>query len=122
MRTPQKYLDRLGQRSERRGDDECWPWTGHKMPSGYGCMSVMIASKRYTLYAHRLAYEAAHGEIPPGVDVRHTCHNRACTNPAHLVIGSRLENMADAKAAGRKLGRRVNPDSKRQQALRAKAA
>ena len=28
--------------------------------------------------AHRFSYELAHGAIPAGYDVHHTCHVRAC--------------------------------------------
>lgn len=117
METPEKYLARWHQRVIRRGDDECWDWAGLKLPTGYGCMSVMIKGKRMSLYAHRLAYEVAKGPIPEGHDVRHLCHNRSCTNPAHLATGTRKQNMDDARAAGVKLGRAVNPESKRQKAL-----
>lgn len=105
MRLPAKYLKRWADRVVRLGEDACWDWSGYKLPTGYGAMSVMIAGKRLTLYAHRLAYEAVHGPIPEGYDVRHTCHNPSCSNPKHLLIGTRRENMQDAKEAGRRLGR-----------------
>ena len=65
----------------------------------------MIDGKRLTLYAHRLAYEAANGPIPEGFDVRHSCDNPPCSNPRHLSLGTRRENMQDAKDRGRLLGR-----------------
>lgn len=119
MQMPQKYIDRWNRRAIRRGDDECWDWSGYKLPTGYGTMSVMIRGKRLTLYAHRLAYEYANGPIPEGFDIRHTCHNPSCCNPQHLMVGTRRENMQDAREAGRKLGRPVNPASKRQQRMAA---
>lgn len=35
-------------------------------------------------YAHRLAYEAAFGEIPKGFCVHHLCGNKICIRPSHL--------------------------------------
>ena len=48
---------------------------------GYGRMTV---DGGY-VYAHRVAYELANGQIPAGHDLHHTCGNKACVNPAHLV-------------------------------------
>jgi hypothetical protein len=41
------------------------------------------------------------GEIPAGKDVMHLCHNPACSNPAHLALGDRKENMRTSFEAGR---------------------
>lgn len=73
--------------------DECWIWRGPFYQSGYGGFSV--GSNSY--YAHRFAWELEHGRAPvDGEQVRHTCDNRRCVNPAHLVIGSFSDNMQDA--------------------------
>ena len=34
--------------------------------------------------AHRVAFQIAHGPIPPGMQVRHTCNHALCMTPAHL--------------------------------------
>ena len=59
--------------------------------------------KQYPL--HRLVYADDHGinisELPFEVVIRHTCDNRRCINPAHLIKGSRKENTEDMMERGR---------------------
>jgi len=53
------------------------------------------------VYAHRVAYEQAKGEIPKGQFVLHRCDNPACCNPDHLFLGTHQENMTDKVQKGR---------------------
>lgn len=41
---------------------------------------------------HRVAYRHAFGEIPEGMVVHHTCGNKECQNPWHLVLLTREEH------------------------------
>lgn len=51
---------------------------------------------------HRVAWELANGRpIPEGMLVRHSCDNGLCCNPAHLSLGTQLDNMADMYQRGR---------------------
>ena len=59
---------------------DCWLWTG-VLAAGYGQFSNTGGSKA----AHRAAYEFLVGEIPKGLHLHHTCYQRNCVNPAHLL-------------------------------------
>lgn len=58
----------------------CWVWTGTKLSSGYGIISIDGRTHR----THRLAFEWLVGEIPEGLEIDHLCRNRACCRPTHL--------------------------------------
>lgn len=53
---------------------------------------------------HRVAWQAVHGPIPPGVQILHRCDVGLCCNPAHLFAGDNESNIADKmlKDRGRK--------------------
>jgi len=75
----------------------CWLWTGPVTnKDGYGEMTwASLPKKRHSAHAHRIQYYLTHGDIPAGMIVRHTCHNKLCVNPAHLTIGTDEDNAMD---------------------------
>ena len=87
--------ERLASRS--REDGECVVWTGRTNHDGYGLVDLGGRPR----HAHRVAFEAAGGEIPEGGVVRHTCDNPPCIRPEHLVGGTQLENIRDRVERGR---------------------
>ena len=68
--------------------DECWIWTGSAKRTGYG----EFWWDNRVGYAHRFAYEAAHGPIPEGLTLDHVCRTPLCVRPDHLEAVSQMEN------------------------------
>jgi hypothetical protein len=64
----------------------CHEWNGPRNLDGYGMLTVMLPVGKRQRTVHRLAWKAAHGEIPHGKQVRHRCGNRACINVEHLEL------------------------------------
>ena len=87
--------DRLAAYS--RPDGECLVWTRYCNKGGYG--QIQINGRSWM--AHRAAYEVAHGPIPAGKIVRHSCDNPPCVNPEHLLVGTTADNNRDKAERGR---------------------
>lgn len=83
--------------------DGCWLWQAGKYRKGYGmvCIGRTLDGKQQNSYAHRVAYVLAHGDIPPGLVVMHSCDVRYCVNPAHLSLGTQGDNIRDGARRGR---------------------
>lgn len=87
----------MGRIDRSGGPDACWPYTGTRLPKGYGSHK---ANHRHW-YAHRVAYEQTYGPIADGLEVCHKCDNPPCCNPTHLFLGTHAENMQDKIDKGR---------------------
>lgn len=95
--------ERFEAKVDRRGPDECWPWTGSVGSHGYG--QIKGPDHRRPVLAHRVAHELYIGPIPPRFQVDHVaergCTLKTCVNPAHLEAITQRENIRRQKAAGR---------------------
>jgi len=80
-----------------RGPDDCWEWKGALNSQGYGCIG--FDGKRWL--AHRVSYRLHNEEEPGWLIIRHSCDNRKCCNPAHLLSGTHQDNSDDAIARRR---------------------
>ena len=81
-----------------RRTDTCWIWTGLKNEKGYGVVGQY--GKRWR--AHRLMWTIHFNcQIPPGLQVLHSCDNPSCVNPDHLFLGTNLHNRQDMVAKQR---------------------
>lgn len=78
--------------------DECWNWVGCLDGHGYG--QIYDRDQRHRK-AHRVSYEFAHGAIPEGLHIDHTCHNRGCVNPDHLQAVTNKANIENRRGANR---------------------
>ena len=74
----------------------CWLWTG-ALQDGY----AELKYKGKTIRVHRTVWETAHKRKAGKWCIRHTCDNRACIRPSHLVRGTKKQNSLDAVRRGR---------------------
>lgn len=75
----------------------CLKWPGSTDKFGYGRMHFR---GKYS-QAHRDSWELAHGPIPPGKCVLHSCDYPPCVDDAHLFLGTKTDNAADRDSKGR---------------------
>lgn len=94
---PNKDKLRFIEKLEKGSPEECWEWKYSRIKTGYGNFHF----GRTKLKAHRVSYLIFVGKIPDGICVLHRCDNPPCCNPAHLFLGTHLENIRDAVAKGR---------------------
>jgi hypothetical protein len=95
---PESVRNRFWQYTHRKQDHQCWPWLGSlTVRGGYG----QLNDRGRLLKTHRLSWELHLGAIPPHLLVRHMCHNPACCNPSHLLLGTTKDNHLDMQRAKR---------------------
>lgn len=87
--------------------DDCWPICRRdgipfRLYAGFSFDGMLIDS-------HRFAYLLWNGPIPEGLWVLHSCDNPPCCNPAHLWLGTPLDNIRDMQAKGRNRTGETNP-------------
>lgn len=79
---------------------ECMEWTGAKWSNGYP--EAKVNGRK--IKVHRYIWEWVNGtKLKPWPQevVMHSCDNRLCINPDHLMLGSQAENLDDMWNKGR---------------------
>lgn len=108
--------ERFAKYVDRADESGCWTWTACvDKRTGYGIFVWKRDGKPWTRTAHRSAYELAHGPIPEGKMVLHTCDVRTCVRPDHLYLGTHADNMQDKVernrcATGLRNGKHTKPE------------
>ncbi len=64
-----------------------------------GYVICMRNKKRRPIYRH--IYRLYKGAPRKGMVIRHTCDNRRCINPEHLILGTHQDNVKDRVKRGR---------------------
>lgn len=75
----------------------CWIWQKQLDYSGYG----RIKGNPFGIRAHRVSYQLFNGPIPEDRIIRHTCRNKSCVNPQHLLLGTHKDNAQDRETTRR---------------------
>ena len=91
------YEKRLWSKVEKSYD--CWTWKGTVASDGYPVFWDGKQNRRVS----RLIYVLANGPIKHGLLVRHTCDNKSCVNPNHLILGTHQDNMDDRTERNRQI-------------------
>jgi hypothetical protein len=89
--------DRLEFYSMPEPNSGCLLWLGGVDAKGYG----QTFWQGVNWFAHQAAWMAAHGPIPAGMCVCHSCDVPSCINESHLWLGTNADNTADKTAKGR---------------------
>ena len=94
-----KDIHRFNNQCDR--SDGCWEWKGSRIKGRFN-YGVFWKNGKHLL-VHRISY-FLHRGIDPGDNlVLHHCDNPSCVNPAHLFLGTDLDNVRDCIKKNRRV-------------------
>lgn len=97
-RTPKREIADFWAKVDKRGPNECWPWTACVSSFGHG--NVQFGGKVRS--AHIVAWTLTYGPLTTEKPcVLHRCDNPPCCNPNHLFDGTKRDNSHDMVAKSR---------------------
>lgn len=73
------------------GEEHCWLWHGPHNTFNYG----VFLNSSDERFVHRFSFRVYKGNIPHKMDVAHICDIRCCSNPSHLKLETRSENLKE---------------------------
>jgi len=84
------------------------------------CVSHCVDTEKYVICTrdgirrpiYRHIYRLYKGAPKDGMVIRHTCDNRKCINPEHLILGTHQDNVKDRVKRGRSANGKRNGRSK----------
>ena len=96
------YIKHLNDMTARKitfvKNKECWECNSHTTDNN-GYPIIKKEGKSTTIF--RYIYKKYISDVPKGMVIRHTCDNRMCINPSHLILGTHADNVADRVLRGR---------------------
>ncbi len=108
MRNRKKTWQQLFWEKVQMSETGCWLWMAGLNKHGYGKFGIrQSCSRSYIatgeLAAHRVSWVLHFGPVPDKLWVLHKCDVRSCVNPAHLWLGTPLDNNRDMMSKGREV-------------------
>lgn len=120
-RTAKPAETRFWEHVDKKGDDDCWQWTGRIEPNGYARFRPSPDISHPRKGAHVFSFALASGRsVTPGMTIDHLCHDpatcsagfkcphRSCVNPRHLAEVSYAFNVLRGNGTGARNARKVN--------------
>lgn len=82
----------------------CWEWLASSTHDGYPLFNLSQPKRREL--AHRVAFKALAGPIPPALELDHVCRVRGCVNHRHLeAVTRRVNTLRGATLSARNLAK-----------------
>jgi hypothetical protein len=88
--TPEAIIGRLSVPIPECG---CSAWLGKIGTGGYPQMAYRVDGERRFRKVATVVYELAHGPVPPGKEVSHSCKQEWCVAEPHLLAETHSENL-----------------------------